>query len=615
MTFQNLKKSSFQFVHRTIKKSCSAIILLLAQLGVQAQPVFEIITPFPQSVFVSGVAQDAWGNLLVFAETTIGGGPFGGGQTNLMLMKHKPDGTLMWTRYYTSPVNDGVYHISLAAQGDYYALAGFSIGTGTASRDGLLILTDTAGTVIETIRVDHGGGSNAYHSIAAAQDGWVLSGRSTAGAGGSYDLQLIRLETDGTPVFAKTFGGNDWDWAYWAEPYGDGYVMAGYGDSFDGGFSDPFLVRTDSAGNPIWARTISTPTAEDGLFTTSDSQGNIFLTGYTLGMIPGNPQNKGFVAKFDPDGDMLWCRAIPGWVSIPSMCVTNDDRVVVVGNALDAPDGLGGQDIGLVLLSPGGDVLDSYRYGSDATDYVSHVIALDDGSILIAGGTGGFGTTAFKPYLIKATATGMTDCNFIPYDFPVIPVDVNVVEPNYFTADGISHFDWSVSTTDAEAESEKLCCPPDAIASFELYGDFGFVSTSENATTLIWEINGEVQASAGDTLTFDVIPGELYEICLTASNPCSEDEYCETHVFEATFVDVNELTRLSLFPNPSHGTFQIRGLENPSHLRILDVSGRIIEDRGLVHPDELLQINQPAGLYFVSITVGEEVQTLKLLLD
>ncbi|TVR38160.1 MAG: T9SS C-terminal target domain-containing protein [Cryomorphaceae bacterium] len=615
MTYPSLKIFSFPTILRRVKTLRAILFLLMASMGAQGQSVFETITPFPQSVFVNGVAEDPWGHLLVFGETTIGGGPFGGGQTNLVLMKHKPDGTLMWTRYYTSAVNDGVYHISLAAQGDHYALAGFSIGTGTDSRDGLLILTDTAGTVVETIRADHGGGSNAYHSIAAADNGWVLSGRSTAGAGGSYDLQLIRLETDGTPVFAKTFGGNDWDWAYWAEPYGDGYLMAGYGDSFDGGFSDPFLVRTDSAGNPIWARTISTPTAEDGLFTTSDSQGNIFLTGYTLGMIPGNPQNKGFVAKFDPDGDMLWCRAIPGWVSIPSMCVTNDDRVVVVGNALDAPDGLGGQDIGLVLLSPGGEVLQSYRYGSETTDYVSHVIALEDGNILIAGGSAGFGTTAFKPYIIKASPTGMTDCNFIPYDFPVTAVDVNVVSPNYLTADGISHFDWSVTTTDAEAESEKLCCPPDAIASFVLFDDFGFVSTSENATSLIWEVNGEVQAATGDTLTIDVVPGELYEICLTASNPCSEDVYCETHVFEATFVDDIDRPSLTLFPNPSRGTFQVRGLDNPSHIRIIDLSGRTIEDIGLVQPGELLHINQLAGMYFVSITAGQEVQTLKLLLD
>jgi len=587
--------------------------LIVYSKSAKSQAVFEVITPFNQSVFVSGVTEDPWGNILVYAETTIGGGPFGGGQDKLVLMKHNPDGNLMWTRYYDSPTDDGIYHISIAAQGDFYALAGFTIGTGTNSRDGLILITDTAGTVVQTIRAD-AGGSNAYHSIVAAEDGWVLSGRSDAGAGGSYDLQLTRLQTDGTPVFSKTYGGNDWDWAYWAESYGDGYVMAGYGDSFGGGFSDPFLIRTDAAGEPIWARTISTPAAEDGLFVTSDSQGNIFLTGYTLGMIPGNTQNKGFIAKFSSVGDLLWCRAIPGWLSIPSMCVTSDDRIIVVGDAVDAPNGLGQQDIGLVLLSTDGDVIQGFRYGSAVSDYVSHVITLNDGNILIAGGTGGFGSTAFKPYLIKATTTGTADCNYIAYDFPATPVEVTVVAPDFAVSDGITHFDWSVTTENPAVALERLCCPPDAIASFELSGNTTFTNTSENATEVNWYVNGELQSSSGDNLIFDFESGVIYEVCLIASNPCSTDEYCEEHSFELTHVISNEQNPYSLIPNPTNGSFRLSGLAGPVNLIIMDLNGKLMVDKGIVNPDELIRVELPAGLYLGQVSDQNENHVLKLVI-
>jgi hypothetical protein len=592
----------------------AALGLMFYSISVKSQSVFEVITPFNQSVFVSGVTQDSWGNILVFAETTIGGGPFGGGQDKLVLMKHNSDGNLMWTRYYETPTDDGIYHISIAAQGDFYALAGYTIGTGTNSRDGLILITDTAGTVVQTIRADHAGGSNAYHSIAAAEEGWVLSGRSNAGAGGSYDLQLTHLQTDGTPVFSKTYGGNDWDWAYWAEPFADGYVMAGYGDSFGGGFSDPFLIRTDSVGEPIWARTISTPAAEDGLFVTSDSQGNIFLTGYTLGMIPGNPQNKGFIAKFSSDGELIWCRAIPGWLSIPSMCVTSDDRIIVVGDAVDTPDGLGQQDIGLVLLSTDGDVLQGFRYGSSAADYVSHVITLDDGNILIAGGTSGFGSAAYKPYLIKATATGVADCNFISYDFPATPVDVAVIAPVFVVSEGISHFEWSVSTEIPVADIDRLCCPPDAIASFELAGNNSFINTSENATQINWYVDGELQSATDDILVFDFEPGIVYEICLVASNPCSADEVCEEHIFELTNVNSSERNPYSLIPNPSNGTFRFSGLSGPVNLRIMDLNGRLIIENGIVQPDELIRVDLPAGLYLGQVSDIHENHVLKLVI-
>jgi len=341
----------------------TAIALVFSILSASGQSLFENITHFNQTVFVKSVAEDPSGHLLVMGETTNGGGPFGGGVDKIVLMKHKADGTLLWTKYYNSDAEDGAYHISLAASGDHYALAGYVMGNGTNSRDGLLLVTDTAGTVLHSIRADHTG-SNAYHSVSPTPDGWVLAGRSDGGAGGSYDLQLTHLQSDGTPVFSRTYGGSEWDWAYWAEAYADGFIVAGYGDSFGGGFSDPILIRTDGAGDVVWARTISTPTAEDGMYCTSDSQGNIYFSGYSLGLISGDPNIKGFVAKINASGELQWCKAVSNWSSIPSICITPDDRVNLVGDATDLPDGLGGQDIGLVRLSSEGEPLGGYLYGS-----------------------------------------------------------------------------------------------------------------------------------------------------------------------------------------------------------------------------------------------------------
>lgn len=588
---------------------CSFLFVAVTSTG---QSLFQAVTPFGQAVFVNGVSEDPSGHLLVYGETTIGGGPFGGGVDKLVLMKHKPNGQLLWTKYFDSAAEDGIYHMSIAARGDQYALAGFTMGDGTNSRDGLLLLTDTAGVVQQTIRADHTG-SNAFHSVAATADGWLLSGRSDGGAGGSYDLQLTGLTAEGALVFSKTFGGSDWDWAYWAEPYADGYLMAGYGDSFGGGFSDPFLVHTDAIGDAIWARSISTPSAEDAMFVTSDSQGNIYLTGYTLGMIPGDSNIKGFVAKLNAGGDLQWCRTVSDWASIPSMAVTPDDRVVLVGDAVAAVGGLGQQDIGLVLLSSDGELIEGYRYGSEASDYVSHILMLADGHLMIAGGSNGFGTANYKPYLLKVTASGLADCNYVPFDFVVTEVDVPLIAPLFSAAEGLSFFDWSVQTENISPTSELLCCPPDAVADFSQLSTSAFVDNSINADEVVWTVNGVEQPAEGNILQIDFQPGGSYEICLTASNACSKDTHCENFVIEPNSVSETEGLRVALFPNPTNGGYALSGFAGAARVTVFDLNGSLVQTNERVVSGQTLPSDLAAGMYLVRVEKSDWVMRLPLM--
>jgi hypothetical protein len=54
--------------------------------------------------------------------------------------------------------------------------------------------------------------------------------------------------------FAKTYGGG-WDYANSVQQTSDGgYIVAGYTYSFGAGFADFFLIKTDANGNIIWAK-------------------------------------------------------------------------------------------------------------------------------------------------------------------------------------------------------------------------------------------------------------------------------------------------------------------------------------------------------------------------
>ena len=71
------------------------------------------------------------------------------------------------------------------------------------------------------------------------------------------------------------------------------------------GSYDIFLVKYNSSGTKQWTKQLGTTSSDYGFGVTTDSSGNIYVTGYTSGNLDGNTSSGGkdiFLVKYDSSG-------------------------------------------------------------------------------------------------------------------------------------------------------------------------------------------------------------------------------------------------------------------------------------------------------------------------
>jgi hypothetical protein len=144
---------------------------------------------------------------------------------------------------------------------------------------------------------------------------------------GAWDIFLSKFDSSGNFLWAKTWGGIDYDYGYGVAVDGSGnvYVTGSFQSTVDfdpdpgvdnhtsNGGSDVFLSKFDSSGNFKWAKTWGWNSDDYGYDAAVDGSGTAYVTGYFSGTVdfdPGsgvdnhvsNGDADAFLVKFLPDG-------------------------------------------------------------------------------------------------------------------------------------------------------------------------------------------------------------------------------------------------------------------------------------------------------------------------
>jgi hypothetical protein len=237
--------------------------------------------------------------------------------------------------------------------------------------------------------------------------------RSTGTTCINHDIFIAKYDPAGNQLWMTQLGGSTEDigWGITVDNDHNVYVAASFMDTIvvnndsmiSKGYVDVLIAKFSNSGEFLWAKTAGGTGADYGYSITNDSQNNIYVTGSFFGTVQfGNTNvtsqgwNDYYLAKYDPNGNMLWLKTAGGPSAINdegySVTTDKDNNVFTCGKFGDTayfgPDTIiseGNADCFIAKYDPSGILQWIKQAGGPETDIAQGISQDDEGSVYITG--------------------------------------------------------------------------------------------------------------------------------------------------------------------------------------------------------------------------------------
>ncbi|CAN5567296.1 hypothetical protein BH11BAC1_BH11BAC1_22710 [soil metagenome] len=243
---------------------------------------------------------------------------------DLYFFKTDSMGGMLWSKTFSTSDLD-VASAIIRTSDNGFAITGFTYVMGL--KKVLLIRTDSNGDTLFT-RIYGGTSHDQGVELCQTSDGgFLITGKTFSQSLGESDIMLIRTNSLGDLLWAKSYGEVHWDEGAGIMQLQDGnYLLSGSTISFGQGDFDILLMKTDTSGNILWGKTYG-GTKTDACYTARENaDGSIVTSGYSNSMGYGHRLRMGsqpevesgdrgddstnlFLMKVDAVGDTIWTRS------------------------------------------------------------------------------------------------------------------------------------------------------------------------------------------------------------------------------------------------------------------------------------------------------------------
>ncbi|MFH0974692.1 MAG: hypothetical protein V1874_02795 [Spirochaetota bacterium] len=314
----------------------------------------------------------------------------------------------------------------------------------------------------------HGDTYTEYHAYgfdATGDGGYVFASQNVYNGAGGYDFWIVRLNSEGSLVWEKGFGGENGEepfvvrqtsdggfiaagesWSFrtgtsycdawviklsvsggveWQRSYGGtgvdafsdvketfdsngdstGFLLCGNTNSFGSGGYDAWIVKINTSGLITHEEVIGGSQNEFGRSVALTSDGGCILLADTQSFGAGNRDV--WLVKLDSSYSVEWEKAYGGTdVDFPRTVVCSGDGGYVVGSYTES-FGAGENDYWILKVDSDGDIVWQYTYGGTDGDIAYDLQKTNDGGYIMTGWTYSFGAGFNDAWLVKLNGSGV----------------------------------------------------------------------------------------------------------------------------------------------------------------------------------------------------------------
>ncbi len=426
---------------------------------------------------------------------------------------------------------------------------------------------------------------------------------------GSLDIFVIKLDSNGDLIWARSMGGVDQErpFAIAVDDSGNVYTTGYFEDTVDfdpglgiydltpSGLRDVFISKLNTSGDFVWARNMGGPNVDYGIDIAVDGSGNVYTTGRFVGTVdfdpgPGasnlSPFGSGdiFISKLDNAGDFHWAKNLggPDGESVGSIAVDAAGNVYTTGGFAGMADfdpgpgssnllSLGDGDAFISKLDPFGEFIWVKSLAGVQNVFGNHISVGPMGELYIAGQFEGAPDLDPGPGAVNLTSQGSNDMFFSKLD-------------------ATGNFSWAFSIGGTGYSDNVQASVVDAAGIIYSVGNFeGTADLDPGPDTLNFTATGSIGAAG----FVQKVNGNMVGLV--------------ENMFEG---------QIEVFPNPTRGELNImldRKYDRFS-VRITDMAGRLISTQEVMNTNLIpVSIAGPAGCYSIQITSSEIMATINVL--
>ncbi|NPA34916.1 MAG: PQQ-like beta-propeller repeat protein [Chlorobi bacterium] len=326
------------------------------------------------------------------------------GDEYLYVIKLNKNGNVMWAKHAGTGTEEVGYAITETADGGIVSAGYERLGTAAGSNDVYVVKYDASGNLKWTATVGGGSHERAFGIVGTPDNGTVFAAYTASAGQGGWEIYVVKQDSNGNVLWAKTIGGPGHDFPYDIILTSDnGFAIAGYTNSFGAGNYDVYVVKLDSVGNLQWTSVIGGSNDDYGYSIKQTRDGGYIVAGQTASYGAGGIDM--YIVKLDAQGNLQWTRTIGGIdndVAYGIVELSSTSGYALAGYTLSY--GNGSRDVYIVKLNRAGQLTacpGSCLTGSGGTATTGGVIGNGPTNRSSAGGSGSSGWSNAGGTVIK----------------------------------------------------------------------------------------------------------------------------------------------------------------------------------------------------------------------